>query len=102
MPHNRHKQDPVPGPREAPTEAVSANEDRRFDRWLSRRLHEAYDNVLKEALPADLERLVEQFSAEAPTPGQSDGSGPHLDGDARHDGERRYHAAFRPAPQMLN
>lgn len=33
--------------------------DRRFDRWLSWRLHDAYDSVLKEKLPADLQRLVE-------------------------------------------
>lgn len=36
----------------------AAPTDARFDRWLSRRLHEAYDSVLKEALPSDLERLV--------------------------------------------
>lgn len=38
--------------------------DPRFDRWLSRRLHEAYDSVLKEALPAELERLVLQLAAQ--------------------------------------
>lgn len=42
--------------------AMSA--DPRFDRWLSRRLHEAYDGVLKEALPAELERLVLQLAAQ--------------------------------------
>jgi hypothetical protein len=40
------------------------NSDPRFDRWLSRRLHEAYDSVLKEALPAELERLVLQLAAQ--------------------------------------
>lgn len=38
--------------------------DPRFDRWLSRRLHEAYDGVLKEQLPADLDRLVQQIDAQ--------------------------------------
>lgn len=38
--------------------------DPRFDRWLSRRLHEAYDSVLKEQLPAELDRLVQQLGTE--------------------------------------
>lgn len=37
--------------------------DPRFDRWLSRRLHEAYDSVLKEQLPPDMARLVQQLGA---------------------------------------
>jgi hypothetical protein len=37
--------------------------DPQFDRWLSRRLHEAYDGILKERLPTDLDRLVEQLAA---------------------------------------
>jgi hypothetical protein len=47
-------------------------EDARFDRWLSRRLHEAYDNILKEELPPDLAVLIEALgqrgSGEAPAP----------------------------------
>ncbi len=62
--------------------------DPRFDRWLSRRLHEAYDGVLKEQLPEDLDRLMRQFSARqqpesgsgrAPSgndPGRDDDGGP--------------------------
>jgi hypothetical protein len=42
--------------------------DSRFDRWLSRRLHEAYDNVLKEQLPAELERLVQQLAEQPAAP----------------------------------
>jgi len=45
-----------------PAEAPGSADDPRFDRWLSRRLHEAYDSVLREDVPADLERLVRQFA----------------------------------------
>ena len=45
MPHSRDNQDPPrPDLRGLQPDAASAAEDRRFDRWLSRRLHEAYDN----------------------------------------------------------
>lgn len=44
--------------------------DARFDRWLSCRLHDAYDNVLKEHLPPDLARLVELLKAQ----GEEDGT----------------------------
>ena len=50
------------------TSARGQAADPRFDRWLSRRLHEAYDNVLKERLPAELERLVQQLVEQPPTP----------------------------------
>jgi hypothetical protein len=70
MPHRVDNQEPPrPDLRETQRGAASVAEDRRFDRWLSRRLHEAYDNVLREALPADLDRLVHRFSAEAADPG---------------------------------
>jgi hypothetical protein len=46
----------------------AASPDPRFDRWLSRRLHEAYDSVLKEPLPAELERLVQQLAAQETRP----------------------------------
>lgn len=57
--------------------------DARFDRWLGRRLHEAYDSVLREALPPELERLVQAFAAKsdgncvsgsAPEPNDGDGA----------------------------
>jgi hypothetical protein len=80
MPHSRADQDPLrPGSRETKPDAASSTEDRRFDRWLSRRLHEAYDNVLREALPADLDRLVHRFSAEAVNPGSDPGPSSRLD-----------------------
>lgn len=37
--------------------------DPAFDRWLSRRLHETYDSVLKEELPDELDRLVRRIVA---------------------------------------
>lgn len=50
---------------------TTAPTDARFDRWLSRRLHEAYDDVLKQALPPDLERLVHALAQgnDGPSPG---------------------------------
>jgi hypothetical protein len=100
MPHSRDNQDPPrPDLREAQPDAASAAEDRRFDRWLSRRLHEAYDNVLREALPPDLDRLVQRFSAETASSGSDGGSSSRLD-DGMHGGgiDRR-----RSVPlQLLN
>jgi hypothetical protein len=57
--------------------------DPRFDRWLSRRLHEAYDGVLKEQLPAELDHLVQQLGAR-----RSGGSGPSADGGLEADEEK--------------
>lgn len=48
--------------------------DPRFDRWLSRRLHEAYDGVLREQLPSDLEQLVRKLDPHL-TPRAVDGDG---------------------------
>ena len=36
--------------------------DRGFDQWLRRKLHDAHDSVLREPLPAELERLVRLFA----------------------------------------
>jgi hypothetical protein len=84
MPHSRDNQDPPrPDVRETQPDAASAAEDRRFDRWLSRRLHEAYDNVLREALPSDLDRLVQRFSAEAAGSGPEAGASSGLDDGMR-------------------
>lgn len=87
MPHRIDDQEP-PGPelRETRPDAVSAAEDRRFDRWLSRRLHEVYDNVLREALPSDLDRLVHRFSAEAASSGSGAETLSRLDDDGVNDG----------------
>lgn len=43
--------------------------DPRFDRWLSRRLHEAYDGVLREQLPVELDRLVQELGRQRREPG---------------------------------
>lgn len=51
--------------------------DPRFDRWLSRRLHEAYDGVLKERLPAELDDLVRQLGVERPNQGPRRNRGRH-------------------------
>lgn len=48
---------------EADSPAKSSSADPRFDRWLSRRLHEAYDSILKEPLPPDLEKLITLFGS---------------------------------------
>jgi hypothetical protein len=84
MSHRVDNQEPPrPDLRETQPDAASAAEDRRFDRWLSRRLHEAYDNVLREALPPDLDRLVHRFSAEAADPGLDTGASSRLDDGMR-------------------
>jgi hypothetical protein len=67
--------------------------DLRFDRWLSRRLHEAYDSVLKEALPADLERLVQQLAAQE--------NASRSAGASRHDGSNSHTPEERPHGMML-
>lgn len=55
--------------------------DDRFDRWLSWRLHDAYDSVLKEKLPAELEHMMRQLGARLEQNGHSDRLVPS---DARH------------------
>ena len=40
----------------------SAAEERRFERWLSRRLHAAHDAPLHEPVPVELAQLVQLFS----------------------------------------
>jgi len=47
--------------------------DRGFERWLSRKLHGAHDSVLREPLPAELERLVQLFA----TADTADAAQPH-------------------------
>ena len=39
--------------------------DHHFDRWLVRKLHDAHDSVLREPMPAELERLVQLFATAA-------------------------------------
>jgi hypothetical protein len=76
--------------------------DPRFDRWLSRRLHEAYDSVLKEALPADLERLVQQLAVQE-NAARSNGASQHPDGSQGHRPEERPHGMMlRTAFQLRN
>jgi hypothetical protein len=48
-------------------------EQRGFDRWLNRKLHEIYDEVLTEGVPDYLMRLVGEFDSEADTPPDNDG-----------------------------
>ena len=74
-----------PGPRELAQRnelgsARNGTPTTSFDRWLSRRLHEAYDNVLREPLPGELEQLVLQLAA-------SQRPAAHLDRHD-HDGQR--------------
>ena len=57
-----------PSPRELAQRSVdglacNGGRNAPFDRWLSRRLHEAYDNVLRERLPSEMEQLVLQLAA---------------------------------------
>lgn len=40
----------------------SAAEERRFERWLSRRLHAVHDAPLHEPIPVELAQLVQLFS----------------------------------------
>jgi hypothetical protein len=39
-----------------------------FDRWLTDRLHDLYDPVLKEQVPDDLERLLDRFASRSGKP----------------------------------
>lgn len=41
--------------------------DQAFDRWVSRQLHKAYDEVLAEDVPPELLELVERWPAAEPT-----------------------------------
>lgn len=80
MPHNRNMKDmraPVSNDGSADAGPGVSN-DPRFDRWISRQLHETYDAVLREKLPPDLERLVLAFRS-------MPGSGMSGQGDDTHD-----------------
>ena len=63
-------------------------DDPRFDRWLSRRLHEAYDGVLKEQLPADLEQLVRQLGSRDVAGGSAHDDSDGTDDDGLNQGRR--------------
>lgn len=64
MPDSRDQNDPrIMGPHSDLCDRSKTGADPQFDRWLSRRLHEAYDGILKEQLPIDLDRLVQQLAA---------------------------------------
>ena len=41
-------------------------DDRRFEQWLSRRLHAAHDAILQENVPAELMQLVQLFAVDLP------------------------------------
>lgn len=41
-------------------------DDRRFEQWLSRRLHAAHDAVLQESVPGELVQLVQLFAVDLP------------------------------------
>lgn len=64
MPDSRNDKGPRESAlrRDGAVPAFNGSGDPRFDRWLSRRLHEAYDSVLKEQVPAELEQLVRQLA----------------------------------------
>lgn len=71
MPDSRDQNDPrITGPHHDMCDRSKTGADPQFDRWLSRRLHEAYDGILKEQLPTDLERLVQQLAAGSLPTGQ--------------------------------
>jgi len=42
--------------------------DPAFDRWVSRQLHKAYDEVLVEDVPPELLELVERWQSDGSTP----------------------------------
>jgi hypothetical protein len=46
--------------------------ERGFDRWLNRKLHEIYDEVLTESVPDYMMRLVEEFASKTDTPPDDD------------------------------
>lgn len=54
---------------------VSADLDPGFDRWLSRQLHNMYDQVLDEDIPEDLIDLIRDYPSE-PRPGDSEADNP--------------------------
>jgi hypothetical protein len=64
MPDSRNDKGPRESAlrRDGAVPAFNGSGDPRFDRWLNRRLHEAYDSVLKEQVPAELDQLVRQLS----------------------------------------
>ena len=74
-------------------QAGSAAIDPRFDRWLSRRLHEAYDSVLREALPPELSFLVQRLAARE--------EAARNDGGGEYDGEPSPHPEERPHSPLL-
>jgi hypothetical protein len=55
MGQDQEKTTPPPDPSGAQTEASDA-----FDVWLHRSLHQLYDGVTEEPIPAELLRLIEQ------------------------------------------
>lgn len=60
-------------------------DDQRFERWLSRRLHAAYDAPLHEAVPPELTQLVKLFSvAAAPEARDEDTAGALAQVDRSH------------------
>ena len=55
---------------EAPSGEVAVNGlGHAFDRWLERKLHEMFDSVTLEPVPADLLSLVNQIDQKEPTSG---------------------------------
>jgi hypothetical protein len=74
--------------------------DPRFDRWLSRRLHEAYDNVLREALPPELSCLVQQLAAREET-ARHNGAEEHDDEPSSPRPEERRHSPLLGAVLQL-
>jgi hypothetical protein len=103
MPERRENEDQVAlrgGAMEV--RAKPAAIDPRFDRWLSRRLHEAYDSVLREALPPELSCLVQQLAARegaARHHGAADNDG---EPSSPHPEERRHSPLFGAALQLRN
>lgn len=61
---------PVTTPRERRRQRSAL--DAGFDRWLSRQLHQMYDPVLGEPLPAELAELLSGFDERSGTPAAED------------------------------
>jgi hypothetical protein len=58
------------------TERVGRSDEHRFDRWLRRELHRAYDHVLAEAVPEELTRRLDGLAADGrPVTGPGEGGG---------------------------